>query len=100
MIYFLVVDEFLQILFMLRVHTSNSALAVMLVISPLLCKMSIELQKRRKKWLILKISQAALLWLQMQLLRLQDNPSMMILSSLIKLTIDLSKNVAYASTKI
>ena len=49
MIYFLVVDEFLQILFMLRVHTSNSALAVMLVISPLLCKMSIELQKRKKK---------------------------------------------------
>ena len=49
MIYFLVVHEFLQILFMLRVHTSNSALAVMLVISPLLCKMSSELQKRKKK---------------------------------------------------
>ena len=49
MLYFLVVAKFLQILIMLRVRTSKSALVVMLVISPLFCKMSSELQKRKKK---------------------------------------------------
>ena len=99
MLYFLVVAKFLQILIMMRVRTSKSALVVMLVISPLFCKMSSELQKRKKKVANIKDQSGSIAMLQMQFLRLQENLSMMVLSSLIKLTIDLSGNVGYVSTK-
>ena len=58
-------------------------------------------RRERKKWPTLQISQVTLLWLQIQLLISQDN---LYIYDDIELTdktstVDLSKNVAYVSTK-